>query len=202
MRGSLSIAKAVLRSKGFEIVAEMVPVKVGGYEVSDIDLLAVKSGESYAVEVKSGRLDVGGIRQAYINAILLNSRPLVICRGFSDAASEALAEELGVEVILLEDLLVSDPEDLRRIVREEVRSALIEVLPSILYPSELDDRDVLVLKSIANSSDFLEAASSLGMTPEQLGNLLKEMRVRGKVPKWAKDYVQVKEWAESILLRG
>lgn len=202
MRGSLSVAKAVLRSRGFEVVAEMVPVKVGGYEVSDVDLLAVKSGESYAVEVKSGRLDVGGIRQAYVNAMLLNSRPLVVCRGFSDAASEALAKELGVEVILLEDLLLSDPEELRRILREEVRSALIEVLPSILYPSELDDRDVLVLKSIANSGDFLEAASSLGMTPEQLGSLLKEMRVRGKVPKWAKDYSQVKEWAESILLRG
>ncbi|MCS7102606.1 MAG: recombinase RecB [Candidatus Korarchaeum sp.] len=202
MRSSLSVAKAVLRSKGFEVVAELVPVRVGGYEVSDVDLLAVRSGERYAVEVKSGRLDVGGIRQAFINAMLLNSKPLIICRGFSDAASEALAKELGVEIIVLDDLLLSDPEELRRILREEVRSALIEVLPSILYPSELDDQDLLVLKSIVHSSDFLEAASSLGMTPEQLGSLLKEMRSRGKVPKWAKDYAQVKEWAESILLRG
>ncbi|MEM2219269.1 MAG: recombinase RecB [Candidatus Korarchaeum sp.] len=202
MRNSLSVAKAILRSNGFEVLAELVPVRVGGYEVSDVDLMAVRSGERYAVEVKAGRVDVGGIRQAYVNAVLLNSKPLIICRGFSDASSEALARELSVEVIVLEDLLLSDPEELRRILREEVRSALIEVLPSILYPSELDDQDLLVLRSIARSSDFLEAASSLGMTPEQLGGLLREMRNRGKVPKWAKDYSQVKEWAESILQRG
>lgn len=202
MRSSLSAAKAILRSSGFEIIAELVPVRVGGYEVSDVDLLAVRAGERYAVEVKSGKLDVGGVRQAYVNAILLDSKPLIICRGFSDAASEALAKELGVEVIVLEDLLLSDPEELRRIVREEVRSALMEVLPSILYPSELEDRDLLVLRRVAQSNDFLEAASSLGVTPEQLGSMLKEMRSKGKVPRWAKDYAQVKEWAESVLLKG
>lgn len=202
MRSSLSVAKAVLRDRGFEIIAELVPVRVGGYEVSDVDLIAVKSGESYAVEVKSGRLDVGGVRQAYVNALLLNSKPLVVCRGFSDAASEALAGELGVEVIVLEDLLLSDPDELRSILREEIRSALMEVLPSVLYPSELDEDEIIVLRRIAESSDFLEAASSLGMTPERLGGILKEMRARGKIPKWAKDYSQVKEWAESVLRRG
>lgn len=199
MRSSLSAAKAILRSMGFEIEAELVPVKVGGYEVSDVDLLAVKRGESYAVEVKSGKLDVGGVRQAYVNAILLKSKPLVICRGFSDSASKALAEELGVEVIELEDLMISDPEELRRIVREEVRAALIEVLPSILYPSELDDREIEILRKISEACDFLEAASALRMTPEQLGSLLKEMRIKGKLPRWAKDYSQVKDWARSIL---
>ncbi|RDD53220.1 MAG: hypothetical protein BA066_05555 [Candidatus Korarchaeota archaeon NZ13-K] len=202
MRSSLSVAKAVLRDRGFEIIAELVPVRVGGYEVSDVDLIAVKSGESYAVEVKSGRIDVGGVRQAYVNALLLNSKPLVVCRGFSDAASEALAGELGVEVIVLEDLLLSDPDELRSILREEIRSALMEVLPSVLYPSELDEDEIIVLRRIAESSDFLEAASSLGMTPERLGGILKEMRARGKIPKWAKDYSQVKEWAESVLRRG
>lgn len=200
MRSSLSAAKAILRSMGFEIEAELVPVRVGGYDVSDVDLLASKSGEIYAVEVKSGKLDVGGVRQAYVNALLLKSRPLIICRGFSDSASRALAEELGVEVIELEDLMISDPEELRRIVREEVRIAMMEVLPMILYPSELDENEIKILRKIAETNDFLEAASSLGMTPDQLGGLLREMRMKGKLPKWARDYSQVREWACSILM--
>jgi len=202
MRSSLSAAKSILRSRGFEIRAELVPVKVGGYEVSDVDLLAEKENYLYAVEVKNGKLDIGGVRQAYVNALLLNSKPLIVCRGFSDAAAEALAKELGIEVIVLDDLMISDPEELRSILREELRSALMEVLPSILYPPELDERDIEVLRAIAKSSDFLEAASQLGITPDKLGNLLKDMRIRGKIPRWAKDYVQVKGWAELIASRG
>jgi predicted RecB family endonuclease len=177
-------------------------VRVGGYEISDVDLLAERGNDLYAVEVKNGKLDIGGVRQAYVNALLLNSKPLIVCRGFSDAAAEALAKELGIEVIVLDDLMISDPEELRRILREELRSALIEVLPSILYPSELDEEDMEILRAIAKSSDFLEAASHLGMTPDKLGNLLKDMRSKGKIPKWAKDYVQVKGWAELITSRG
>jgi predicted RecB family endonuclease len=202
MRSSLSAAKSILRSRGYEIRAELVPVRVGGYEISDVDLLAERGNDLYAVEVKNGKLDIGGVRQAYVNALLLNSKPLIVCRGFSDAAAEALAKELGIEVIVLDDLMISDPEELRRILREELRSALIEVLPSILYPSELDEGDMEILRTIAKSSDFLEAASHLGMTPDKLGNLLKDMRSKGKIPKWAKDYVQVKGWAELITSRG
>jgi len=49
---------------------------------------------------------VSGVRWAYTDAKLINARPLVLARGFSDDSSRALAEELGVRVIELEEAVV------------------------------------------------------------------------------------------------
>ncbi len=163
-------------------------------------MLAVKGGIRYAVEVKSGRLDVGGVRQAYVNALLMEAKPMVICRGFSDEGAEALAKELGVEVIELEDLLISDPEELRALIREEVRRAILEVVPSVLGIRSLNltDEEVRILEAIKTSNSFLEAASKLGVTPEELGNRLGELKSAGKVPKWVRGFDLLKEWASLI----
>ncbi len=199
MKSSLTAAKAALRSEGFEIVGEKIPVRVGGHEVSDVDLLARKFNNLYAVEVKSGRLDVGGVRQAYVNALLLKAIPMVVCRGFSDPSARALAEELGVHVIELEDLLISDPEELRAMIREEVRSAMMEVLPGILRPPQLSEDDVKVLRAISESMDFLDASERLKLQPEEFGRVLGKMRKEGKLPRWTRDYSQVRAWACTLL---
>ena len=165
-----------------------------------MDVLASKDGQRYAVEVKSGRVDVGGIRQAYVNAVLMKAKPLVICRGFSDSNAEALAKELGVEVIELEDLVIADPEELRALIREESRRVLIEVLPSILglKSVKLSDDEIEVLRAIARSNSFLEASESLGMTADELGRKLKDMRLEGKIPRWVKGFDLLKEWASLL----
>ncbi len=199
MKSSLKVAKGILRNKGFEILAENKPIKIEGFQVSDVDLLARKDGELYAIEVKSGRLDIGGLRQAYVNALLLKAKPLVVCRGFSDPSAKALAEELDVEVMELEDLFVSDPQELRTLIREEVRSTLIEVLPSILRPPRLTEEDIVILKSLSESESFFDAAEKLKLTPEDLGRKLGKMRREGVIPRWTRDYSQVREWASMII---
>ncbi len=199
MKSSLEVAKGILRDKGFEILAENNPIKISGIQISDVDLLAKKNGELYAVEVKSGRVDVGGLRQAYVNALLLKAKPMVVCRGFSDPSAEALAEELGVDVIELEDLFISDPQELRTLIREEVRSVLIEVLPSILRPPRLTEEDKVVLKILSESENFFDAAKRLKLTTEDLGRKLGEMRKEGVIPRWTKDYSQIREWASMLI---
>ena len=199
MRSSMAAAKAILRSMGFEIVGEKVPIRRGGFEISDVDLIASKDGELYAVEVKSGRLDVGGVRQAYVNSLLVNAKPLVVCRGFADPSAEVLAEELGVEVVELDDLFLSDPEELRAIVRDEVRRAIMEVLPTIIRPPELEPGELDLLRAIAASDEFRKAAQNLGMDEEALGRELGVMRRKGKIPRWIRDYHELREWAASLL---
>lgn len=199
MRGSVSSAKAVLRSRGFEIIGERVPVMIEGYEVSDVDLVAKKDGQTYAVEVKNGRVDVGGIRQAYVNALIMGAKPLLVCRGFSDRPAEALARELSIEVIELDDLFISDPEELRSIIREEVRRAILEVLPSVINPPKLESRDIKILRALAQTESFLEAAELLGFDVNDLGREMKRMRSEGKIPRWLKDYSELREWTISLI---
>ncbi len=199
MKNSLKVAKGILRDKGFEIIAYNQPIKISGFQVSDVDLLAKKNERLYAVEVKSGRVDVGGLRQAYVNALLLKAKPLIMCRGFSDPSAEALAEELGVEVIELEDLFISDPQELRTLIREEIRSVLIEVLPSILRPHKLTEDNVTVVKILSESKSFFNAAEKLKLTPEALGRELGRMKKEGVIPRWAKDYTQIREWASMLV---
>ena len=190
----------VLRERGFKIEGVNIPLLISGFQVSDVDVLAVKDGVKYAVEVKSGRLDVGGVRQAYVNAKLMKANPLVVCRGFSDEGAEALARELGVEVIELEDLLISDPEELRALIREEVRRTILEVVPSILgiKSLKLTGEEIKIIEAIKKSNSFLEAASKLGLTPEELGSRLGELKSSGKVPKWVKGFDLLKEWASLL----
>ncbi len=198
-RNSLKVASQILRERGFEILGENIPVQVSGFQVSDIDLLARGPDGLYAVEVKSGKLDVGGVRQAYVNALIMKAKPLIVCRGFSDPSARALAEEMRIEVILLEDIFLSDPEELRALIREEVRSAIMEVLPNILAPPHLNEEERKILKAIADSLDFFDAARRLNIKPEELGRILGKLRGENKIPKWTKDYQQVKSWAGMLL---
>jgi len=84
-----------------------------GVEVGEVDILAVDgSGNVYAVEVKAGKIDISGVRQAYTNAKLIGARPLVIARGYAEEGARELAKELGVEVVLLPDYIFLSIDDL------------------------------------------------------------------------------------------
>ncbi|ABL87839.1 conserved hypothetical protein [Pyrobaculum islandicum DSM 4184] len=84
-----------------------------GVEVGEIDILATdENGNTYAIEVKAGRVDISGIRQAYINAKLIGAKPLIIARGYADENARQLAKELGVEVVLLPDYVFLSIDDL------------------------------------------------------------------------------------------
>lgn len=103
----------LLPSLGLTPLAFRYKIIKEGVEVGEVDILARDdSGKLYAVEVKAGRIDVSGVRQAYVNALLAGARPLVVARGYADDAARKLAEELGVEVFLLPDFVFLSIDDL------------------------------------------------------------------------------------------
>jgi Predicted endonuclease (RecB family) len=80
----------------------------------------MSAANRYSVRLRPGKIDVSGVRQAYTNAKLINARPLVLARGFSNDSSRALAEELGVRVIELEEAVVLKPDELRAAVESAI----------------------------------------------------------------------------------
>ncbi|MEZ0319918.1 MAG: restriction endonuclease [Pyrobaculum sp.] len=103
----------ILPSLGFTPKALRYKIYRGDVEVGEVDILAVDNkGETYAIEVKAGRVDIAGIRQAYVNAKLIGAKPMVIARGYADEGARELAKELGVEVVLLPDYIFLSIDDL------------------------------------------------------------------------------------------
>jgi predicted RecB family endonuclease len=99
------IAQEVLETIGFKILETRKKIILNDIEIGEVDAIAVDDkGTLYAVEVKAGKADITGVRQAYINALLLNAKPVIVCKGFADDAAKELAEKLGVQVIQLSDV--------------------------------------------------------------------------------------------------
>mgnify|MGYP001770639131 CR=1 FL=1 len=74
----------LLPALGLTPLAHRYKILKDGVEVGEVDVLAQDSAKRlYAVEIKAGKVDVSGVRQAYINAKLLNATPMVICRGYA-----------------------------------------------------------------------------------------------------------------------
>ncbi len=202
-RSSERIAEEVLRSRGFIVVETHKKIIINNVEVGEVDIVARSpSGELYAVEVKSGRIDVTGVRQAYVNALLLGMKPLVICKGFADDAAKELAARLGVEVIQLSDVFLVDSEELEVIVREAVEEAFSEFVEVLLASPSLPKQEHLkVMEAVATSSSPNEAASRLGMELHEMMKIVEELRSMGVIPRWAKKWSSIRRFAKLAYAR-
>ncbi len=178
-RVSEEIAASVLERLGFEVLERRKRVIIDDVEVGEVDLIAKKGNELYAVEVKAGSVDVSSVRFAYANAKLLNMKPLIVAKGFSNEAAKVVAKKLGVEVIELSDMFLVDEEELYFIVKEAVKEAIIEVLSKIIVCKEVSEEDLSILKTISNSSSFLEAAERLGISVEDLARKVSKLKREG-----------------------
>jgi len=167
----------LLSRLGFRVMDRRVKVTSNGVEVGEVDLIAEdECGNKYSVEVKSGKVDVSGVRQAYTNARLINARPLIVARGFSNDSSRALAEELGVRVIELEDAIVLKPDELRTAV-ESAMYSLIEELADALTVLMSNRRGVEdVMDAITQCSDWNCVCGRLGLSGEECGRWISELR--------------------------
>ena len=163
------IAFRMLEEQGFRILATHQKLVVDGVEVGEADAIAIgPDGSKYVVEVKAGRLDVHGVRQAYTNALILDAKPLVVAKGFADDAAKALADRLGVKVIPLEDVFLVDAEELEDIVYTAAMEAVAEVATILLNPPTVPPHAIPQLEAIAVSSNIIEAAKRLGIRPSDL----------------------------------
>ena len=181
-RASEEAAVRLLEEMGYRVVALHERILVGGVEVGEVDVVAEKEGERYAVEVKAGSLDVSGVRQAYVNARLLGARPLVVARGADDKA-RALARELGVELIILPDIVYAGFDEVRQAVAEALYSALDDVLSFLEACPRISDEDLRILKTIAQSETISDAAQALGVTVEEAGSIIAGLARKGILPR-------------------
>jgi len=177
-RSSEEIAAEVLEELGYTILEMRKRVVLNGVEVAEVDIVAEKDGVRYAVEVKAGAADVGTIRHAYANARLLGMRPLVVARGFSNEAARIVAERLGVEVIELSDMFVVDGEEMYLVVKEAVKEVMQNIISRIIFCPTLEDHRE-VLKALASSDSFAEAAEKLGVSVEELADKVVELKKKG-----------------------
>ncbi len=182
-RSSEAIAVSYLESMGYNVVDVHRKVVVNNVEVSDVDIIVEKDGVMYAVEVKSGMVDLDSIRQAYINAKLLGMKPIIIGRGLADNRVEVVAKELGVEVITLPDLVVTSLNEIREAVYEAVYSALNEILVMVSSCSRIEEDDLRILEAIAESDTLASAASKLKLSVEELASRIAGMREKYMLPK-------------------
>ncbi|MCE4612907.1 MAG: YraN family protein [Desulfurococcales archaeon] len=177
-RSSEGIASWLLEDLGFSIIEHNKRIILEGLEVGEVDIVAEKDGVLYAVEVKAGRADVGSVKQAYVNASLLKAKPLIIARG-ADERALAVAEKLGVEVILLPDLLVGGVDEIRAIVREAVVEAILGIARLFVECRELGPEDEELLQAIASNETLGEAAKTLGIDIRTAARRLALLKDRG-----------------------
>ncbi|HDH06870.1 MAG TPA: recombinase RecB [Thermoproteales archaeon] len=174
------LATALLEGEGFRILERRKVIRVGESQVAEVDILAEKDGEVYAVEVKSGRISVTDVRQAFTNARLLGYKPLIVCRGFTDKAAEATAKALGVEVKVFPDFyFFASPEELYRIIERAVYKVITDLSSARI--EEIDLEALEVLKSIAFSRSWEEAAQKLEVKEEEFKRILGRLRRKGLI---------------------
>ncbi len=190
----------MLEEMGYNILDVRRPIRINNVDVSEVDAIVERDGQRYAVEIKAGRIDVNGIRQAYVNALLLGLKPLVVAKGFSDDSAAELARELGVEVIQLSDQYIVDAEELEIVVREAVEDVLVEALTPLLAPLNVGEEDLEILKLITESPTIMELSSKLGVKINEAAKLIERLRSNGVIPARMKDYRRIRLYAMLVLL--
>ncbi len=189
---SETIAQSILSKAGYNILDVHHKIIVNGIEVGEADILAEKDGELYAVEVKAGRADVSSIRQAYVNAKLLNAKPLIIARGFADESSEKLAQELGVNLIPFSEFILVEAEELESILSYSIRKSLEELLDLVLEDIKIPSSYMDLVKAIVSTKNIVEASNKLGISVKELVSRLNEMRGKGIIPRSMKNYKDIR----------
>jgi len=154
------LAEGLLVRLGYVIKERRKKIVFEGVEVAEIDYLAEKEGEKYVVEVKAGRISVNDVRQVYTNSVLVNARPMIIARGYSNASAKVTAEKLGVEVLILDEYLqIVSMDELSAILGSVILSTLSKLLlAGSSLPENIDEE---ALSAIAGSKTYEELKAKL-----------------------------------------
>lgn len=197
------VAIKVLEELGYSILDVRRKVVVNQTVVGEVDVVVDDgSGQLYAVEIKAGKIDVSGIRQAYVNSVILGMKPLILCKGFADDAAKELAEKLGVKVIQLSDVFLVESEELEVLLREVIEDTIADYF-EIFYgaPYSFNPDHLETLKALATTTTIDEAAEKLGVDVHTLMKKIDGMRNTGVLPRWAKRYTTLKRIAQLFTQR-
>lgn len=172
-------AAELLSRLGYKVLGRRVKVVINGVEVGEVDIVAEDpGGVKYAVEVKSGKVDVNAIRQAYVNAKVLNAKPLIIARGFSNDSSRALADELGVSVINLEEAVVLTVDELKTVVENVIYEAIGDLINTVftLAVKSCNEGVREIMGAVLQCNDWSCVCSKLGVAGDDCGNFINNVR--------------------------
>lgn len=191
------VAIRVLEDLGYSIQDVRKKIVVNDTVVGEVDAIVSDGvGQVFAVEIKSGKIDVSGIRQAYVNSVILGVKPLVVCKGFADDAAKELAERLGVKVIQLSDIFLVESEELETLLREVLEDTVAEYFEALHGAGySIGATHLEVLRAIAETTAIDEAAEKLGIDVHTLTKRIDEMRSAGILPRWARRYSTLKRIA-------
>lgn len=168
---SEDIAVSILENLGYSILERRKQILVGGVKVAEVDIVAKdQEGNTLAVEVKSGKASVTDVRQVFSNSRLLNAKPLLICKGFSDASAISLVSKLGVSYLLLPEYYLFTFEDFKELAKEIIYDLLSLYLS--LDANSITEESGKIIEAIASSNDFSEAAAKLNTSEENLRKLV------------------------------
>jgi len=194
------IARRIIEGRGFSIIATNYKINSKGENIAEIDIIAEKNGEKYAIEVKSGRANLTTVRQAFANAQLAGLRPMIICKKCDDATKIA-AKKLGVEIIeFSEYYLLLEPEEIESIVKKCMEEIMDEYGLSNL--AIVDEETINFLKIISQSKSFEEASDMLGISEEEMGKKIAELAKRGVIPRRSLSFSDLKKCCINIISRN
>jgi len=200
-QSSEEIARGVLEELGYKIIETNRMVSLKGSEAFEVDIIAERDKERYCVEVKSGEVGVSDVRHAFANGEALRMTPLVVSKGFANDAAEALADELGVELVKLHEYYtLLEPEELEVILKTAIRQVLDEYG---FYP--LPSKDVIskedwnLLQCIVNSESFQELSETTGLDSDELGRKLGELRDTGILPRRSQSLQELRNHAQRVI---
>ncbi len=127
-RRAEDIAVSVLKDMGFEIIERNKRLEINGETVAEIDIIAEKDGETYAVEVKAGTVGVDAIRQVKMISDITGYKPMVMGRRIHPSA-EVLAKRFDVEVLEFPEYVEVEPADeLASYMGDELSSRILALL--------------------------------------------------------------------------
>ncbi len=200
-RSSERIALSFLEELGYRIIDTHVRVKQHGFEIAEIDAVVEdNNGVKYAVEIKAGRIDVNGVRQAYVNAIVAGYKPLVVAKGYADDSARELAERLGVKVIQLSDYFLIEAEELENIIRDTITNTLADFLSIIAEEKQISPEDLRLLEQIVSSPTMKDLSEKLGLQIRDVVREIRKLQNKGIIPKNAKNYGKTRLYAAMCLI--
>jgi len=189
----------MLERRGFTIVATNHRVESESEEIAEIDIVAEKDGERYAVEVKSGKTGLTAVRQVYANAMLTGYIPLLICKRIDDAARQA-ARRLGVEVIeMSEDYIILEPEELEDVVKKCMEEVMEE--HGFIPYFSMDEEERKIIEAISKAESFSNAAEMAGMDEKDMERMVGNLSKNGIFPRRSMSFRDLKRLSMVIMAR-
>ncbi|MEX2739563.1 MAG: recombinase RecB [Candidatus Wukongarchaeota archaeon] len=203
-RSSERIALGILERLGYEILETNRIVNVGEAEAFEVDMIALsQEGQKYCVEVKAGQAGVSDIRQVFADSEVLGLKPMLVCKGFANEAAEAVAKKLDVKMIPFSQYYVLlEPEELEVVVRSAVQDVLNEYgfFPLPLWEA-IKEEDWRLIERITAAESFKEAAQHLGLSVEDLGRRIGDLRRRGIFPGKGQSFMDLKRHSQQLIQR-